>query len=94
MLFVLINTGDFLLFMKPMEPWFVLACSLDAAARVDKFIGDRLGKFDGFYPFCTLLTVWYCMYCVPTRTLLSAGIPTGNYSLQKKAVPSSIQHGR
>jgi hypothetical protein len=34
-----------------MEPWFVLACSMDFVARVDKLIGDSSGKFNNFHPF-------------------------------------------
>jgi hypothetical protein len=35
-----------------MEPWwFVLACSVNFGARVDKFVWDCSGKFDNFHPF-------------------------------------------
>jgi hypothetical protein len=34
-----------------MEYWFVLACSMDFGARVDKLIGDRSEKFNDFHPF-------------------------------------------
>ena len=39
-LFALISTGVFILFVVPMEPWFVSACSVSFQARVDKCIRD------------------------------------------------------
>jgi hypothetical protein len=50
-LFVLISTVGFLLFMIPMEPWFVSACSMDFRTRVDELIRDGSGEFDNFHPF-------------------------------------------
>jgi hypothetical protein len=52
MTFSHISTGEFLLFMIPMEPWVVLACSVDhRAIRVDKFVRDCSGKFGNFHSF-------------------------------------------
>jgi hypothetical protein len=34
-----------------MEPWFVLACTMDFGARVDEFVMNSCGKFDSFHPF-------------------------------------------
>jgi hypothetical protein len=34
-----------------MKPWFVVACSMNFGARVDKFVGDCSGEFYNFHPF-------------------------------------------
>ncbi len=36
--FLLISTGGFILFLVPMEPWFVTACAVDLQAGVDQSI--------------------------------------------------------
>jgi hypothetical protein len=47
---VLISTRVKYLFMIPMEPWFVMACSMNFGAIVDEFIRDYSVKFDNFHP--------------------------------------------
>jgi hypothetical protein len=42
---------DFILFVVPMESWFVVACPVNFGPRVDQFSGDQLGEFDNFHPF-------------------------------------------
>jgi hypothetical protein len=34
-----------------MEPWFVLACSMDFRARVDELIGANSGEFNYLHHF-------------------------------------------
>jgi hypothetical protein len=66
------------------------AASVIVGARVDKFSGDHLGRFDNFHPLWTVFTVWYYMYCTYQNIAVCTVPSTGTYRLHKKVVSSGM----